>query len=307
MKMNPVLENEMKRNMRSMKSSWVILGVNLLLTAVALATYFGTGNVRTYMAAGQYRFPVQCYMIMAYVLFFMVCILVPGTAGGSIAIERERRTLDMLLTTHLSPWKIVIGKLESSLSMIFLISFSALPAVSLILVFGGITITDLLALVLILVVSGIFIGSVGIFCSAIMKKTTVATITSYVIVIGLVAGTIGILWGTHYVLGIRADQMGNYGEADMGIFIFLLLFNPLISYFGLLSRQVGSGYELQEICSRLGDYSGNPGVIHMLLLSIAVQMICSLLLLFLAGKNINPRESRNLCHGFHGKGPRIIL
>ena len=35
MRMNPVLENEMKRNMRSMKSSWVVFGINLLLTIIS--------------------------------------------------------------------------------------------------------------------------------------------------------------------------------------------------------------------------------------------------------------------------------
>lgn len=288
MKMNPVLENEMKRNMRSMKSSWVIFGVNLLLTVVAVAAYFGAGGSKEYLASGQYRFPIQCYMMMAYVLFAMVCLLVPGIAGGSIAIERERRTLDILLTTHLNPWKIIIGKLESSLSMIFLISFSALPAVSLILVFGGVSVIDLLALVFILVVSGIFIGSVGIFCSATMKKTTVATIASYVIIIMLIVGTAATLWAAHYILEIRAEQMGNYGQVDMGGWIFLLFFNPLLSYFGLLSHQVGSGYELLQICSSLGDYSGNFGVIHMLAISIIVQLAMSAVLLFMAGKNINP-------------------
>lgn len=288
MKMNPVLENEMKRNMRSMKSSWVIFGVNLLLTIVAVTAYFGAGGSKLYLASGQYRFPIQCYMMMAYVLFAMVCLLVPGIAGGSIAIERERKTLDILLTTHLSPWKIIIGKLESSLSMIFLISFSALPAVSLILVFGGVTVIDLLALVLILVISGIFIGSVGIFCSAIMKKTTVATIASYVIIILLIAGTAAVLWAAHGILEVCAEQMENYVPVDMGRWIFLLLLNPLVSYFGMLSHQVGSGSELMQICSSLGDYSGSFGVTHMLVISIAVQLAMSALLLFLAGKNINP-------------------
>ena len=130
MRLNPVLENEMKRNMRSMKGTWIIFGVNVLLTAVAIITYFGTGGSKEFLTAGQYRFPIQCYMMMAYALFMMIGVLVPGVAGGSIAIERERKTLEILLTTHLSPWKVVVGKLESSLSFIFLVSFSALPVIS---------------------------------------------------------------------------------------------------------------------------------------------------------------------------------
>lgn len=271
-----------------MKSSWVILGVNLVLTIVAVVTYFGTGGKENYLATGQYQFPVQCYMMMAYALFMMICLLVPGVAGGSIAIERERRTLDILLTTHLSPWKIVIGKLESSLCLIFIMAFSALPAVSLILAFGGVSVFDLFVLVLILVVSGIFIGSVGIFCSAVIKKTTVATITSYVIMLFFALGTIGVIMAAHKVLGVRAEQMGNFEGVDMGWGIYIFCLNPLIIYFGLLSKQVGNGYELVQICNQFGEYSNDFGVLHMLVVSVVVQLVISVVLLFLAGKNINP-------------------
>lgn len=288
MRMNPVLENDMKRNMRSMKSSWVVFGINLLLTIISVAAYFGTASPGGYLSSGQYRYPVKCYMLIAYTLFFMIYLLVPGIAGGSIAIERERKTLDILLTTHLSPWKIVLGKLESSLSMIFLIAFSTLPAVSLILIFGGVSVVDLLALVVILVISGIFIGSIGIFCSAMIRKSTVATIVSYVIVMMLILGTVAILMAGHYFLEARAQQMGNYNSVNMGRWIFLLLLNPLFSYFGLLSHQVGSGNELLEICNYFGEYSGSMVIRHMLLISIMVQIVLSAVLLYAAGKNINP-------------------
>ena len=218
----------------------------------------------------------------------MICLLVPGITGGSIAIERERKTLDILLTTHLSPWKIVFGKLESSLSMIFLIAFSTLPAVSLILIFGGVSVIDLLSLVVILVISGIFIGSIGIFCSAMIRKSTVATVVSYVIVMMLILGTVAVLMAGYYFLEIRAQQMGIYDSVNMGNWIYLLLLNPLCSYFGLLSHQVGSGNELLEICSYFGEYSGSTGVRHMLLISILVQILLSAILLYAAGKNINP-------------------
>lgn len=288
MRMNPVLENEMKRNMRSMNSSWVVFGINLLLTIISVAAYFGTASPGGYLSSGQYRYPVKCYMIIAYTLFFMICLLVPGITGGSIAIERERKTLDILLTTHLSPWKIVFGKLESSLSMIFLIGFSTLPAVSLILIFGGVSVIDLLSLVVILVISGIFIGSIGIFCSAMIRKSTVATVVSYVIVMMLILGTVAVLMAGYYFLEIRAQQMGIYDSVNMGNWIYLLLLNPLCSYFGLLSHQVGSGNELLEICSYFGEYSGSTGVRHMLLISILVQILLSAILLYAAGKNINP-------------------
>ena len=278
MKINPVLENEIRRNMRSMKVSWMIFGGNLLLTLVAVVTCFGTGAGRDYMAAAQYRFPVQCYMIMAYVLFILICLLVPGIAGGSIAIERERRTLDILLTTHLSPWKIIVGKLEASLCVIFMLACSALPVISLVLIYGGISLTDLLALVAILVICGIFIGSIGVFCSAICRKTTVATVLSYVIVLFLALGTIALVAVIYYVLGVQAERMEIYQAPDVGGWIYLLYLNPLVTFYGLLSHQVGSGSELINVCCCFGDFAQDPGVRHMLPAAIAVQLLLSVIL-----------------------------
>ena len=58
------------------------------------------------------------------------------------------------------------------------------------LIYGGITLVNLFQLILNLVITGIFIGSIGIFYSAIMRKTTVAVILSYVTVVLLVLGTV---------------------------------------------------------------------------------------------------------------------
>ena len=288
MKINPVLENEIRRNMRSMKVSWMIFGGNLLLTLVAVVTCFGTGAGRDYMAAAQYRFPLPCFLIMAFVFVLLICLLVPGIAGGSIAIERERRTLDILLTTHLSPWKIIVGKLEASLCVIFMLACSALPVISLVLIYGGISLTDLLALVAILVICGIFIGSIGVFCSAICRKTTVATILSYVIVLFLALGTIALVEVIYYVLGVQAERMEIYQAPDVGGWIYLLYLNPLVTFYGLLSHQVGSGSELINVCCCFGDFAQDPGVRHMLPAAIAVQLLLSVILLIIAGRRINP-------------------
>ena len=55
MRMNPVLENEMKRNTRSMRISWIVFGVNLLLTIMSIAAYFGTVGRVGYLSSGQLR------------------------------------------------------------------------------------------------------------------------------------------------------------------------------------------------------------------------------------------------------------
>lgn len=288
MKLNPVFQSEVRRNSRSIRISWIIFGGNLLLAGIVAVSFLGAGSIQGYISAGQYQIPIRCHMLMCYALFFMECLLIPGIAGSSIAGERERRTLDILLTNNLNPWRIIIGKLEASLSLVFLLAFSTLPSMAMVMIFGGVGLIELLTEVAFLVVTGIFIGSIGIFCSAMCKKTNMATILSYLLVVVLVIGTVLALIFWHYLQIIRMENIGVYSEVNVGVGIYLLLLNPLVPYFGLISGQLGSGNELQIMVSSFGDFSNSWGVQHMVMLGILVQLILSGLLLIIAGKRINP-------------------
>ena len=290
MNRNPVFEKEIKRNTRSIRISWIVFGCNLLLGGIALICFFGESSVLGYMTPTSYTIPMRCYMLMAYLLFFLLLMAVPVIAGASISLEREKRTLDLLLTTHLNPWRIITGKLEASLSIIFVIAFSALPALSLIMVFGGVGLADLLILVLILLVSGVFIGSIGICCSVFFRKTTVATLMSYVIVLLFVVGTIGVVGLDYYLQVLRGQGTGLIENPDVGAAIYLFLMNPFLTFFGLLSQQIGSGRELILLCNLFGDYEGDWLVQNMIPVSVAVQLLLSVIFLVLAGKKLNPMK-----------------
>ena len=67
-----------------------------------------------------YSVPMNCYILMTYLLFILVVLSVPAVAGGSISLEREKKTLDVLLTTNLNPWRIITGKLEASLGVVMI-------------------------------------------------------------------------------------------------------------------------------------------------------------------------------------------
>lgn len=288
MNRNPVFEMEIKKNTRSVRISWIISVCNLLFGAIALICFFGESSIRGYMTPGSYTMPMRCYMMMAYLLFFLLLLTVPVIAGTSISLERERRTLDLLLTTHLNPWKIILGKLEASLGIIFVIAFSSMPALALIMVFGGIGLWDLLVLVLILMAFGIFVGSIGIFCSVVFKKTTVATLMAYVIVMLFVVGTIAAVSMIYYLQVLHGKGMEEAVSPDVGGAVFLFLLNPFLTFSGLISQQIGSGKELSMLCGLFGDYSDSWMVNHMIPLSVLVQLAMSIIFLTTAGKKLNP-------------------
>lgn len=285
MNWNPVFEKEVKRNTRSIRISWIVFGCNLMLGAIALVCFFGESSIYGYMTPLSYTMPMRCYMMMAYLLFFLLLLTVPVIAGASVSLEREKRTLDLLLTTHLNPWKIIIGKLEASLSIIFVIAFSAMPALALITVFGGVGLTDLLTLVLLLLVSGIFIGSIGIFCSVAFKRTTIATLMTYLIVMLFVVGTIAAVAMDYYLQTLRGQGVIN---PDVGAAVYLFLLNPFLTFFGMLSHQLGSGREMMLLCSLFGNYEGDWLVQNLVPVSVAVQLLLAALFLVAAGKKLNP-------------------
>ena len=118
MRLNPVFEKEMKRNSRSSRISWIIFVCNLLLAVVAFVCYFGESSQLGYLAPVSYSVPMNCYILMTYLLFILVVLSVPAVAGGSISLEREKKTLDVLLGT---------GFMRSTKRATFLLHFSKNP------------------------------------------------------------------------------------------------------------------------------------------------------------------------------------
>ena len=293
MNLNPVFDKEIKRNCRSMKISWIVFGCNLVLGTIAVISFFGEGVIHGYMQTDRYRMPIRCYMMMSYALFLMVALLIPGITAGSISLEREKQTLDVLLTTNLNPWKIITGKLEASLSMVFLLAVSAMPAVALVMVFGGVGFLDLIALVALLVISGIFIGSLGILCSALFKRTTLATLMAYVLLIFFVAGTAAIVMIASHINVLQNEAACLYdGRSDIGGLVYLLLLNPFASFFSLLSGQVGNGREMLDICNAFGDYSQSFVVNHFSVFAAGIQLILSGGFIALSGALLNPLRKK---------------
>ena len=238
MRLNPVFEKEMKRNSRSSRISWIIFVCNLLLAVVAFVCYFGESSQLGYLAPVSYSVPMNCYILMTYLLFILVVLSVPAVAGGSISLEREKKTLDVLLTTNLNPWRIITGKLEASLGVVLILTVSALPVLSLVVF----------------------------------------------LVVGICACT-----GLAYYAGLLQQEMtAAYQQIDVGGVIYLLLFNPFTSFAGIISRQLGNGREMEQLCYLLGNYGQNPLIHYLPEASAVLQLLISAVLLVTAGRKLNP-------------------
>jgi ABC-2 type transport system permease protein len=125
---------------------------------------------------------------LAIVELMMVCFVTPAVTAGAISSEREKLTYEMLLATPLRPASILWGKLISALGYVFLLIFAAVPMASLVFTFGGVTLVDMLKVLVILLATAVTLGVAGVFMSVWVGRTVRATVLSYLFVLGLLIG-----------------------------------------------------------------------------------------------------------------------
>lgn len=129
---------------------------------------------------------------IAYVLLFnMLCG--PVFSAGSVASERERQTLDLLLTTLITPWQILWGKLLAGLRVsTVLTSFLMWPVLlaCIIPVYWGqngnpLNLLTLGGYFVIFFLACLTTSMTGLVCSTMSSKTSTALVASYLVIITL--------------------------------------------------------------------------------------------------------------------------
>lgn len=288
---NPVYKKELKLNMRTWKTAIFVMLYNLFLAGISLLAYYLTIDMADY-SSFSYSILLNVFRGMMTLEYALVLFLVPSYTSGAISGERERQTLEILLTTKMKPFQIVIGKLLSSISLIILLVISSLPILSIIFSVGGASVTELLKLIIMCITSAIYIGSFGILFSTLFKRTMPSTVITYLMILFLCFGTIAIA-----VVAYALDYQNHYDVenyvATAGPFAYLLLFNPLISYvnfiFGGYSENWLLGITIGELCKKAPDFLQE----HWGLAATVCQLVVAFLILRLAARKLNPTHYQN--------------
>jgi ABC-type transport system involved in multi-copper enzyme maturation permease subunit len=183
----------------------------------------------------------------------LVVFLAPAFTSGAISLEREKQTLEMLAATPISSVAIVVGKLVSALAYVFLLIAASVPLTALVFVFGGVGPDDVVRAYVVLVVTALGLGSLGLFISALMQRTQGATVVTFFTVLFLTLGTMfGVLfWNT--MAGVNANggvltSSGGIGPVGVRAPEILLWLNPFAAQDDVICGALdGSG----GWCSRL--------------------------------------------------------
>ena len=119
-RINPVYGKELKMKVRSVKFALTIFLFNMMLGIVAITGFEVMFNMHLNPYV-DYSGAAKVFYILVSMEILTVMFLIPSFTAGSIAGEPEKQTLDILLTTTLTPGEIIMGKLMSSISMVFLL------------------------------------------------------------------------------------------------------------------------------------------------------------------------------------------
>ena len=179
----------------------------------------------------------------------LICFMVPTETGPAISNERERQTLDVLLTTKMSHFDIILGKYLSSVAYMLLLIVSLLPFAAVILVYGSISLLQLFAVMLAVIETAMYLSSFGIFYSTLIKKSSRASAACLSIVFLLVIGTMfvvlfsrviseSILSSGSYTGKIIHKNIFNTGDLSF----FLLYINPATTVYDVLDKIVGLNF-----------------------------------------------------------------
>ncbi|WP_174612887.1 ABC transporter permease [Virgibacillus ihumii] len=221
---NPVLNKEVKLRFRSFKNFLGIFLFLLVCGAVCLAfIYVETQFTRNSFTASDSK---NLFMLLSMGQLGLIVFITPGLTAGSISGEREKQTLNIMLTTQQSSTSIILSKLFSSLLFLTLMLVASLPFYSIVFLYGGVSPQMVLVVFGYQLLTMLTIGSIGIMFSTLLKKTIVSTITTYGFMLFLVVGTFILFFLLmQLIFGASQGQMGP-GTNNNFLPYLVLMLNP---------------------------------------------------------------------------------
>ena len=283
MKVNPILAKDLKVMSRSMRYSWILFGYETVLGVIFLFALL-IGNTASSMSDHSnleiYKSYVYFFPVIGAVQMGIIAFLIPILTASSISGEKEKQTYDVLLTTTISPLNIVLGKLGTAIFRVMLLIFASIPLMALSFIVGGLSWLYLLIYLLLALAFSINLGSIGIFCSSVCRKSITSIILSYVIFYGInTLSTVPIFLSTIINRGDPAIA-SLLSELINPTFVFILFFVASMSSENFLELFDGA------TSGNIPDFLLSPVV--WIVGSIIIQLLIAVLFVFFTTLRLKP-------------------
>lgn len=303
-KRNAVLYKEMTVDMKKPKLLIIMLLVNIALMPIlaGFALYIGIAGFSGMLG---YRALANFFIAVIYTEAAILLFVTPAITAGSVSLEKERQTLDVLLTTRMTPYEIIKGKYFSNYLLLAMMIFSTIPVLSLVFIYGGVAFFQLFYVFVALAVYVALITSFGVFFSTLTKNTVLSVILTYlftffyfiitaalpVVLVGGIEILNQILYEDYNVFYFITERHLINGD----YFILTGILNPFYMIFDVIGHSVGyvAGESGIEGINSIGDILAHTSSKNILFrlwtpLSMIVQLLITFVILKISGAMLNP-------------------
>lgn len=179
---NPVMVKELRAILRQPR--FFAFHILLLCAAAAVVIlYFAEAEARFSRGASNYDATEtgrRLYSAMQLTLMTGVIIAVPGFFATSVSQEKDRKTIDLLVSCSANPYTIVAGKFLTGITLVGVLILSTVPLMALSFLFGGITVGHVIRFCGLLLFMTAFLSACVIYISCLVNSSLWAVIASYI-------------------------------------------------------------------------------------------------------------------------------
>jgi len=307
MRLNPIVKKDVRVQARSMKMCWGVFAYELILAFVFFFAMLIIRQENRYSLNNIYSDMIALYPVLAVTQLIILGVVVPVRTASSISGEKERQTFDIMMTTSMTPFAVILGKVTTAIvqSMFFVVA--SLPIMALTFIIGGMSWSYLFWFLLVALLVSFFAAGIGILCSSLCRKSISAVIMSYGFYLVFFLATLmpcvlyEILRNDRYVTYNAGQTYSNFGE---NTYLFLLL-NPII-YVAEFFGRILVGESLVE--NMMGTPQSGTLLGYLtsgywwMVISTVMFLAVTVLFLWLAARRINPVSGKSA--GRRSKAPK---
>jgi ABC-type transport system involved in multi-copper enzyme maturation permease subunit len=197
----PIFEKELRVSSRRRRNYLLRFAYILLLNIFILSTWYSILGTRSsgsavYIASRLSQAGRQVISTIAWFQFIAAQLIAIVMLSSSVSDEIRTGTLNVLMTTPIGSFQIVVGKLLSKLLQLMLLLAISLPLLAIVRIFGGVPWDYVISSVCITLSATFLAGGVSLFLSVIYRHAhtvILVTIIIYMVFFGAFTGLFNML------------------------------------------------------------------------------------------------------------------
>jgi ABC-type transport system involved in multi-copper enzyme maturation permease subunit len=174
-----LLTKEIRLSLRRERTMWVLIIYTLLMGLLGWFSLNTNSNYNNLSTNGLSSVGLSLYQLLSTVQLLLIIFIIPSFTANAVNGEKEQQTFDMLICSHLSAFSLITSKLIAGLLNTLLLIAASAPIFSLVFFFGGVSLSQVVNSLAVLIATTLLIGTLGLFYSTIFQRPAVSTAITY--------------------------------------------------------------------------------------------------------------------------------